>query len=114
MTGVALGLITLIVFAAVVRMLSGHWMPIHSGHVEVDYRSFTFGGIPIEEIYDPATAVRHPYPLSEPCDMPLFVNSPRFEPVALEEWEIRLLIRHAAWQATQLGSSNARFFTDPA
>lgn len=104
-------LITMLVSAAATRMLTGHWMPVHSDHVEVDYRSFTMGGIPIEEIYDPATAVRHPYPLSEPCDMPLFVNAPQFEP---EPWRRHYLAMSASWRiGAPLATPDPKWFINP-
>lgn len=108
-------LLALLVAAALARMVSGHWMPIHSEHVEVDYRSFTFGGIPIEEIYDAATAVQHPYPLSEPCDMPVFVNAPRFELFEPEPWERHYLAMRTSWRVgAQITDRKPHLFTDQA
>lgn len=105
----------LLVLVAAVRMLTGHWMPIHFEHVEVDFRSFTFGGIPIEEIYDPAAAVRHPYSLSEPCDMPLFVNAPRFVLFEPQPFERHYLAMRTSWRAAaQVADRKPHLFTDQA
>lgn len=107
-------LLAVLLLVAAARMLRGRWMLIESEHVEVDYRSLTLGGLPMEEIYDPATAVRHPYPLSEPCDLPVFVNAPRFELFEPEPWERhRLAMLTSCRAAAEVRDRKPNLFSDP-
>jgi hypothetical protein len=115
MSSVPIILLGLLVAAAVFRMFSGHWMPITSGHVEVDYRSLTLGGLPMEEIFDPATAVQHPYQLSEPHDPLVLVNAVRFDDLGLDHFgrdltQFRLRLR---FEAKYVSPDLSRWYDNP-
>lgn len=94
--------LTVLVGAVCARWSRSGWMPIRSAHAVLDFRSLTLDGIPIEEVFDHATAVRHPYPLSEPDDLPIFLDPLvfRFEeprPDPFRTWQFQWLVgRHIA------------------